>query len=51
MNRNNEAIRKVKSQDLFFAMLKSKHIVEPDKRTKATRQSQNKKAIKESSEN
>lgn len=51
MNRNNEAIRKVKSQDLFFAMLKSKHIVEPDKRTKATRTELNKKAINESKDN
>jgi hypothetical protein len=46
----NEARRKVESQALFQEMMKNPHIVPTLQKYKGTRQSNNNKAIRESSE-
>jgi hypothetical protein len=47
LSKRNEARRKAESQALFQTMLKAKHTVITPKEYKGTRQSNNRKAIKE----
>lgn len=49
LDKANEARRKVESAELFRDLLKSPHLVATPKKYKGSRQSNNAKAIKESS--
>jgi hypothetical protein len=48
LDRANEARRKAESQALFEVMLKAPHLVQLPKKYKGTRQTQKRKAIRES---
>ena len=51
LGKANEARRKAEAKALFGSMLKAKHTVETPRNKKGSRQSNNAKAIRESSEN